>query len=1168
MRERMIGRADLLNALRLADQQQGASSDHLAGMLGFRRTGAEFRQVRPDPDDSDSKPDEVRITARSAVTPKPTNERPPLSTSMWMLTELRRFDLHPPKDEEVPSSQSDDATQPRPLRDDEGDPRCPEPLPALPLVERHRLWPALRQSLSEERRHGVDLAALVRSLARAHLPPQLPQRRDRRWVNDVLVIWDTSVRLTPYQADFEMIVSEVGARHGGVGLRLWRLHGQPEAGFDCREVHSAGLVLVLSDLGNLAVDEGLRAGWRRVLHACRAQGARVVAWLPHGERLVDREAAELGAMHCLVSRSVRRGPVRHGAATAAIRGERQRLAGLRETLLVRAAVCLQLEVALLRRLRKTDAALQAEPGVEAMAWNHQPVVRTSLVSRALAPEHAAGYRKQFSLLSAEIQGEVLREVTEVHSREGRSTEMVETLIWQTYAQPEAVTRHKTTVLAARHWCRNLAARLELVAQRGETGLADRDFAADIAARTAHDVKFVEKQSEWFDSVWAVSGLHRVPDGMSDERAVRARQKVASDNAISVTNYRPVLTHGEIWLAKIPAAPFNQLRPVGPSWPMAKAIVTDSSRRIEQLSLGPALVRVVSRMPTQHRVTLRSELGKITWTNTSRPSWATEWGQDKFGLYADLEVASQLQRMRYIEPGTFLMGSPDSEPGRYSDEGPRHQVTLTEGYWLADTTCTQALWEVLMDKNPSHFKGNLDHPVEKVSWDDVQIFLKNLNELLPFDCKSVLPTEAQWEYACRAGTKTPYWFGDSISAKQVHFGQIWNDGRTVPVKARPANGWGLYQMHGNVWEWCAGSKRRYSADATENPPDSLSDDSFALRGGSWDGVARSARSAFRYGSHRGLHDPLIGFRFSVTHIKANDSRGTGAKRSVRHSREATQKSRVYRMSTPEFTGRTFPDPFPPECAIAWGDDRFGLWFDLEIGGVTQRMRWIEPGTFWMGSPETEPDRYAVEGPRHLVTLTEGYWLADTACTQAFWNAVVDITLSRFDDHAAPEEPVGSVSWDDIIYKFLPAVQRKVSDFTVALPTEAQWEYACRAGRGSAYWFGDNKITKRQANFFDRGVVPVKALPANGWGLYQMHGNVWEWCEGSLRSYEELSTENPPDGQDPNSRALRGGSWFNEARLARSACRREARRKTRNRNFGFRFSLRPTNPSHGTQADRSR
>lgn len=876
MRERMIGRADLLNALRLADRQPEVSPDHLASTLGFRRTGEAFRQVQPDPDNSDSKPDEVRITARSAVTPKPTNERPPLSTSMWMLTELRRFDLHPPKDEEVPSSQPEDATQPRPLRDEEGDPRCPEPLPALPLVERHRLWPALRHSLSEEGRHGVDLAALVRSLARAHLPAQLPQRRDRRWVNDVLVIWDTSVRLTPYQADFEMIVSEVGARHGGVGLRLWRLHGQPEAGFDCREVHSAGLVLVLSDLGNLAVDEGLRAGWRRVLHACRAQGARVVAWLPHGERLVDREAAELGAMHCLVSRTVRRGPVRHGAATAAIRGERQRLAGLRETLLVRAAVCLQLEVALLRRLRKTDAALQAEPGVEAMAWNHQPVVRTSLVSRALAPEHAAGYRKQFSVLSAEIQGEVLREVTEVHSREGRSTEMVETLIWQTYARPEVASAQDNTVQTARRWCRNLAAKLQQDAKRGGIRSADRDFAADLAARTAQDVEFVRTQSEWFDSVWAASGLRRVPDGMSAERAFRAQQRSNADSSWPVKAYRPVLKQGGIFLAQA-TVPFTSLRCIGPEWSMAEAVVTDSSGRTEKLSLERELVPVESRAPEGHQVALRSDFGLLTWVNMIRPKWADQWGRDIFGLYADVNIVYKPQRLRYIEPGTFLMGSPDSKPDRDDDEGPQHQVTLTEGYWLADTTCTQALWQAVMGNNPSHFKGDPDLPVENVSWDDVQEFLTRLNSLLPSGCEAALPTEAQWEYACRAGTKTPYWFGESISAEQAHFDQPWGSGRTVPVKARPANGWGLYQMHGNLWEWCAGSRRQYSAQAVENPPDGQDKDSRALRGGSWHDVAGGARSAYRFGRPRDDRSRDFGFRFSLRSIKPGQGIQAGGAR---------------------------------------------------------------------------------------------------------------------------------------------------------------------------------------------------------------------------------------------------------------------------------------------------
>lgn len=266
------------------------------------------------------------------------------------------------------------------------------------------------------------------------------------------------------------------------------------------------------------------------------------------------------------------------------------------------------------------------------------------------------------------------------------------------------------------------------------------------------------------------------------------------------------------------------------------------------------------------------------------------------------------------------------------------------------------------------------------------------------------------------------------------------------------------------------------------------------------------------------------------------------------------------SAMNYNDRTFPDPFPPDCATAWGDDRFGLWFDFEIGGVTQRMRWIEPGTFWMGSPETELHRYANESPRHLVTLTEGYWLADTACTQALWKAVVGDATSHFETD--PELPVVYMSWDDITDRFIPAVQREVSDLTVALPTEAQWEYSCRAARESAYWFGD-KITNEQANFEARAIVPVKARPANGWGLYQMHGNLWEWCEGGRRKYEGVSVENPPDGQNQVSRALRGGSWNSGARRARSASRGVHHRDDGDPNLGFRFSLRPIKPTQGIQ-----
>lgn len=279
----------------------------------------------------------------------------------------------------------------------------------------------------------------------------------------------------------------------------------------------------------------------------------------------------------------------------------------------------------------------------------------------------------------------------------------------------------------------------------------------------------------------------------------------------------------------------------------------------------------------------------------------------------------------------------------------------------------------------------------------------------------------------------------------------------------------------------------------------------------------------------------------------------------------------------YKNRTFPGPFPPDCATAWGDDRFGLWFDFEIGGVTQRMRWIEPGTFWMGSDAAEKNSFHAqddqrlrdlvksESPRHLVTLTEGYWLADTTCTQALWKAVVGNAPSHFKTDL--ELPVESVSWNDITEKFLPAVQREISDLTVALPTEAQWEYACCAGRESAYWFGD-KITQEQANFDAKATVPVKARPANGWGLYQMHGNVWEWCAGSRRQYSAEAVENPLDGQDKESRALRGGSWRDAAGLARSAFRIGDGRGSRIGGFGFRVSLRSIKPSHAIQADGAR
>lgn len=261
----------------------------------------------------------------------------------------------------------------------------------------------------------------------------------------------------------------------------------------------------------------------------------------------------------------------------------------------------------------------------------------------------------------------------------------------------------------------------------------------------------------------------------------------------------------------------------------------------------------------------------------KPAWAFRHGKDEFGWWAEFLVRGVTQRMRYIHPGRFMMGSPYSEVGNNDNESPQHWVRVSQGFWLADTACTQALWQAVMDVNPSKFKeSGADAPVEQVSWREVKVFLPRLNVMLP-GCLASLPTEAEWEYACRAGTTTPFYFGTNISKGQVNyaasFGKILMSlvpyvGRecTVLVKSLPANKLGLYQMHGNVWEWCADGLRTYTTDEVLDPglaevlsPQS-GDAGRVVRGGSWGSLARYARSASRYGLAPDARNGYLGFRF--------------------------------------------------------------------------------------------------------------------------------------------------------------------------------------------------------------------------------------------------------------------------------------------------------------------
>ena len=287
------------------------------------------------------------------------------------------------------------------------------------------------------------------------------------------------------------------------------------------------------------------------------------------------------------------------------------------------------------------------------------------------------------------------------------------------------------------------------------------------------------------------------------------------------------------------------------------------------------------------------------TAQSRLPWASDSGEDAYGRWADLTVNGATQRMRWIEPSGpegFWMGSRQAVRDAIRDKetrdwanrhehAPRREAVL-EGFWLADTPCTQAFWAAVVNKNPSHFNKGSDapeRPVEEVNWDALMERFIARFAGMPDWCTGKglsLPTEVEWEYAARAGMRTNYWWGDAWDATRGNVDltgeRKWDDAEgTTPVHCYRPNPWGLYDVHGNVWEWCADvwQPRR-------DTPVAQPDESFrVVRGGSWLSTPGGARSASRFGRHCGFAYRSLGFRFALRcpSVPGPGTRGVGAGR---------------------------------------------------------------------------------------------------------------------------------------------------------------------------------------------------------------------------------------------------------------------------------------------------
>ncbi|MBN1507197.1 MAG: formylglycine-generating enzyme family protein [Sedimentisphaerales bacterium] len=544
---------------------------------------------------------------------------------------------------------------------------------------------------------------------------------------------------------------------------------------------------------------------------------------------------------------------------------------------------------------------------------------------------------------------------------------------------------------------------------------------------------------------------------------------------------------------------------------------------------------------------------------------------QLGLPVEVRTRNTGIVLRLIPAGTFTMGSPISEAGRADDEGPQHQVTLTKSFYCGKFEVTQGQWEQVCGSNPSYFQNaGPDAPVESVSWYDCQAFLMKLCQMegVPEGTYRLL-TEAEWEYACRAGTQTALYNGDLVILGErngpaldpiawyggnsgVEYEGAWDSSEwpekqynhtragTHPVGGKVANAYGLHDGIGNVWEWCQDWHGEYPSGSVTDPLGPASGDWRVLRGGSWDSGGRYCRSAFRSWNAPGLGYNGLGLRLGRTILAGSRPSAESLPSDLESVADAQYVS----------LAGLAPGSEEAQARQAQAVQELGLPLEVKTRQTRIVLRLIPAGTFTMGSPTSEPWRSSDEGPQHQVTLTKSFYCGKFEVTQGQWQEVMGSNPSRRKS-AGLDAPVEQVSWEKC-QTFLTQLCQKegVAYGTYRLLTEAEWEYACRAGTTTAYYFGDNASVPGEYNKasvlgeyawysqnYQETTHPVGQKKPNAFGLYDMHGNVSAWCQDWYDSgYYGVSPGTDPLGPPSGIyRVHRGSSWFDYAAISRSASR---------------------------------
>ncbi len=563
------------------------------------------------------------------------------------------------------------------------------------------------------------------------------------------------------------------------------------------------------------------------------------------------------------------------------------------------------------------------------------------------------------------------------------------------------------------------------------------------------------------------------------------------------------------------------------------------------------------------------------------------------------------KLQLIPPGEFTMGRTEEQFDRVLEEGkkrgvppaqlatwemlmmPAHRVRITKPFYLGATEVTVAQFRRFCDdtgykteaerglhagkpyqgsrpictwRRPMvwiKLKQQDDEPVLHLCWNDCVEFCKWLSE--KEGVEYCLPTEAEWEYACRAGTETAWCFGNFEDFDRLgHQYMFVSDGRQgrhdrpSRVAQKKPNAFGLYDMHGNVWEYVSDWWHRYTyKNSPLNDPigpleqSEKGDMRRIIRAGSYDWGRWGAQSVYRMRiTQRSTQHPHQGFRVA---LRISDVEGVppvvdpDAQRRMQ-VRDPGANSEIVAAALKR-----------GEQAIASTSGSLPKRLTISHGDLKMEFVLIPAGSFVMGSDRGGRD----ELPRHRVVISRPFYMAKYELTTSQWEAVMGRheglrKLTRGDNlMKGPSKAINVLSWNDC-QAFIEKLKAIAPGYAFALPTEAQWEYACRAGSTTEFYFGDDESELGDFAWYEGNMIwpnkpayrgkafyhDVGSKKPNAFGLYDMHGGVWEWCADYYDRdyYFRAPLVDPAGPQSGRFRVLRGGSWFRYAKYCRSAYRR--------------------------------